>query len=194
MNKMLIHHLILIILLISVRSSVGNGSPASGTTNESILASVDRLTPPISVLAGVIPDGGTVTFCITDSLTNRLFLCTDGRNAIGTNRVTRSVYVGAGYPTDEGARQLVEGGSEARLLTDILEKWLAASFSKQERARLDIYNHRRFNDAFAESEERGHRYVAGCHVIRLLKRLEHEEIKEPNKKVDPSQKARIQAF
>jgi hypothetical protein len=179
-KMMQISHLTLIVFLISARSSFCDDNAIYPITPNSTLSRVDELSFPISVQAGIIPDGGTLMFAITDRLTNRLDICIDGRNPHGTNLVTRHVYV-ARHPTSLGARQLNEEGSEAKLLADILKKWMESSFSQQERASLDIKNTKRFKEAFAVSLENGHRYATGCHVLRLLRRLNQRKSEEPNK-------------
>ena len=64
-------------------------------------------------------DGGTKSVTLTDATGTRFQACLDGRNWDGPY----VMYVGAAYPTDEGARKVLMQGPEEAAFFGLLIRW-----------------------------------------------------------------------
>ncbi len=71
-------------------------------------------------------DGGTIGIEITDAKSNKHLFCLDGRylpkddpNAMGT----RNLFIGATYPTKDGAKKVALRGPEESALYGVMLRW-----------------------------------------------------------------------
>ena len=87
-------------------------------------------------------DGGTTGIIIKDQNGKVLKLCLDGRMQIQEilpGAVVKPkpyhIYVGATYPTDQGAQSVSIGGKEEKTILSILQAWVngQSPFEKQEK-------------------------------------------------------------